>query len=289
MVLSCVFQNGETCLHAAALSGNPAVIYLLLRQNPNILDPRQQNREGLTASDLAKVSGHENIVKILDPYMTTPEKPNRRPISLNIPAKTQFQPCSHFKKAIEESPVEEIIPEKPKNHEYTPCEHLKLTAKKPPPKPARPNGLNSKKVQNSLLSVHEIHPEMAEKVKISNSTSLCHIPKAILPLKTSLSTSNVNEKSSPKQNNHVRFIISDEKGGKRRSRKDLEKEPMKRVQVKMVTVEEMRRKNTKSPVRLEWKNKMEVAQKEVLPVKMDKAAEVRALLARGFQRTNLIK
>ncbi len=61
-------QNGETCLHAAALSGVPAVVDALLSLGPHGVDPNALNGEGKTPIELAKSAGHEKIVEMLRSY-----------------------------------------------------------------------------------------------------------------------------------------------------------------------------------------------------------------------------
>ena len=59
------FQNGETCLHAAAVSGHLEIVRFLLR-NPKVKDTiSAKNRDGKTAYDLALEAGHDKVSEMI--------------------------------------------------------------------------------------------------------------------------------------------------------------------------------------------------------------------------------
>jgi len=87
--------NGESCLHAAAISGRVAVVKRLLAEvskkakgNARV-DPVALNAEGKTALDLAKERGYEDIIEVLRKYEekepSQPKDPAPEPISQPSP------------------------------------------------------------------------------------------------------------------------------------------------------------------------------------------------------------
>eukprot|EP00094_Tigriopus_californicus_P009476 TCALIF_09138-PA protein Name:"Similar to ANKRD29 Ankyrin repeat domain-containing protein 29 (Homo sapiens)" AED:0.28 eAED:0.28 QI:138/0.71/0.62/1/1/1/8/0/479 len=64
-------RNGESCLHAAALSGSSALIEFLLAYNDDQVDPNLSNSEGRTPMDLAIQAGNFAIVELLKKHTNT--------------------------------------------------------------------------------------------------------------------------------------------------------------------------------------------------------------------------
>ncbi|TRY61947.1 hypothetical protein TCAL_09138 [Tigriopus californicus] len=66
-----MLPNGESCLHAAALSGSSALIEFLLAYNDDQVDPNLSNSEGRTPMDLAIQAGNFAIVELLKKHTNT--------------------------------------------------------------------------------------------------------------------------------------------------------------------------------------------------------------------------
>ncbi len=82
-----VLANGESCLHAAALSGSKAVVEALLNQGD---DRCIKNWSGLTARDLALAAGYDNLSELLKPKT----KVLLRPSTLKTSASSHSQSSS---------------------------------------------------------------------------------------------------------------------------------------------------------------------------------------------------